>query len=160
MRFQKGKIFPFGKEFVFLFQKNHPLSADAKFELSLCMLLVFCASRNIFNEKQQSYFEIFHQRFWKFTVKFFSVFFNSENCYQVLSSAHGCIYTSHSGKFHLDIWNKIADNNGIYCSSTPHEADFDITVRIRISKDWFCWTDIFIRWFEDYKLLYQFVRLT
>ena len=54
------------------------------------------------------------------------------------------------GKFHLDIYNKMADDNG---TAHPHEIDFDI------SKDHFCWIDIFIKWFEDYKLLYQFVRL-
>ena len=38
---QKGKIFPFGKESIFPFRKNHPLSEDTKFKLSLCMLLLF-----------------------------------------------------------------------------------------------------------------------
>ena len=33
------------------------------------------------------------------------------------------------GKFHLDFYNKIADNNG---TALPHETDFDI------SKDCFC----------------------
>ena len=45
--FQKGKIFPSGKESVFPFQKNHPLSEDAKFKLSPCMSLAFFAVRNI-----------------------------------------------------------------------------------------------------------------
>ena len=31
--FQKGKIFPFGKESVFPFRKNHPLLEDTKFKL-------------------------------------------------------------------------------------------------------------------------------
>ena len=49
--FQKGKIFPFGKESIFPFRKNHPLLEDIKFRLSLCMSLVFCASRNVsFND--------------------------------------------------------------------------------------------------------------
>ena len=43
------------------------------------------------------------------------------------------------GKFHLDILNKMGDNNG---TALPHEADFDI------SKDRFCWINIFNRWFE------------
>ena len=37
------------------------------------------------------------------------------------------------GKFHLDIHNKMADNNG---NALLHETDFDI------SKDRFCWIDI------------------
>ena len=97
--------------------------------------------------RQQSYFEIFHWRFWKFTVKFF---FNSEN---LLSSIGQCTWLHLHfpfGKFHLDIHNKTADNNG---TPLPHETDFDI------SKDRFCRTDIFIRWFEDYQLPYQFVTL-
>ena len=36
----------------------------------------------------------------------------------------------------------MADSGGAF----QHEADFDI------SKDSFCWIDIFIRWFEDYQL--------
>ena len=49
--FQKGKIFPFRKESIFPFWKNHPLLEDAKFKLLLCMLLVFRASRNVsFND--------------------------------------------------------------------------------------------------------------
>ena len=55
-------------------------------------------------------------------------------CYQVLSSARGCIYTFLSGS--LYIRNKMGDNNG---TALPHETDFDI------SKDRFCRTDIFIR---------------
>ena len=43
---------------------------------------------------------------------------------------------------HFDI-HKMADNNG---TTLPHETDFDT------STDGFCWTDIFIRWFEDYQL--------
>ena len=31
-----------------MFRKDHPLSEDTKFKLMLCMLLVFCASRNIY----------------------------------------------------------------------------------------------------------------
>ena len=43
----KGEDLPFGKESIFLFQKNHPLSEDTKFKLLLCMLLVFSALKNI-----------------------------------------------------------------------------------------------------------------
>ena len=52
------------------------------------------------------------------------------------------------GKFHLDIHNKMADKNG---TALPYETDFDI------SKERFCWTDIFVWWFEDYQLHYQFL---
>ena len=79
-----------------------------------------------------------------------SFFFNSEN---LLSSIGQCTWLHLHfpfGKFHLDIHNKTADNNG---TPLPHETDFDI------SKDRFCRTDIFIRWFEDYQLPYQFVTL-
>ena len=43
----------------------------------------------------------------------------------------------------------MADNDG---TALLHETDFDI------SKDRFCWIGIFITWFEDYQLPYQFVR--
>ena len=60
-----------------------------------------------------------------------------------MSNARGCIFYFPFGKFHLDIRNKMADNSG---TALPHETDFDI------SKDCFCWIDIFIMWFEDYQL--------
>ena len=94
--------------------------------------------------------------FWNFSPKVLKiyrqvfVFFNSKN---LLSSIGQCtwlhLYFPY-GKFHLDIHNKMTDNNS---TALPHEKDFDI------SKDRFCWIDIFIRWFEDYQLPYQFVRL-
>ena len=60
-----------------------------------------------------------------------------------MSSACGCIFYYPFGKFHLDICIKMADNSG---TALPHKTDFDI------SKNRFCWTDIFIMWFEDYQL--------
>ena len=63
--------------------------------------------------------------------------------YQVLSSARGFIFYFPFGKFHLDIRNKMADNGG---TARLHKIEFDI------SKDRFCWTNIFIMWFEDYQL--------
>ena len=83
--FEKGKIFPFGKESIFPFRKNHPLLEDTKFRLSLCMSLVFCASRNVsFNDDNY---------ILKFSAKFSLI---PKICYQVLSSARGCLYTSRS----------------------------------------------------------------
>ena len=77
---------------------------------------------------------IFHWRFWKFTVK---VFFILKICYWVLNNARGCNYTY---KFHSNIHNKMDDNIGI---ALQHGTDFDIP------KDRFCWIDMFISWFED-----------
>ena len=79
-----------------------------------------------------------------------SFFLNSKN---LLSSIEQCTWPHLYllfGKFHLHIHNKVADNNG---TPLPHETDFDI------SKDHFCWIDVFIRWFEDYQLPHQFVGL-
>ena len=94
-----------------------------------------------------SYFEIFHSRFWRNKIKFL---FNSQN---LLSSIEQCMWLHLCflfGKFHIDIHNKMVHNNG---TDLLYETDFDIT------KDGFCWTDIFIKWFEDYQLLCQFARL-
>ena len=93
--------------------------------------------------------------FWNFSWKVLKIyrqvfFFNSEN---LLSSIGQCTWLHlyfAFGKFHLDIHNKMADNNG---TAVPHETDFGI------SEDCFCLIYIFIRWFEDYQLPYQFVRL-
>ena len=78
--------------------------------------------------------KFFTEDFENLPARFFLI---PKICYQVLSSAQGCIYTSPLGswKFHLDIRNKMADNNG---TALPHETDFDITVRICISQDRFC----------------------
>ena len=58
-----------------------------------------------------------------------SFFFNSEN---LLSSIEQCTWPHlyfPFGKFHLDIHNKMAHNNG---TALPHKTDFDI------SRDRFC----------------------
>ena len=136
---QKRKIFHFGKESVFS-GKNHPLLENKKFKLSLCMSLVFCASRKISFNDDNHILKFFTEGFENLRSSFF---FNPKICYQVLSSAHGCIFYFLFGKFGLDIRNKIADNRG---TALPHKIDFDI------SKDRFCWTNIFIMWFEDYQL--------
>ena len=60
-----------------------------------------------------------------------------------MSSACGYIFYLPFGKFHLDIRNKMADNSG---TALPHKIDSDIR------NDRFCWTNIFIMWFEDYQL--------
>ena len=83
--------------------------------------------------------------FWNFSPKVLKIyrqvlFFNSEN---LLSSIEQCVFYFPFGKFHLDIRNKMADNSG---TALPHKIDF------AISKDRFCWTNIFIMWFEDYQL--------
>ena len=145
--FQKGKIFPFGKESVFLFRKNQPLLEDRKFKLLMCMLLVFCASRNVsFN---------YNNHFLKFFTGFenlpSSSFLNSENRLLSIEQSMWLHLYFLFGKFHLDIHNKMADNNG---TALPHETNFDI-----IKDCLCCWIDVFIRWFEDYQLLYQFFRL-
>ena len=80
---------------------------------------------------------------WPFENLSSSFVFSSEN---LLSSIAQCTWLHlyfPFRKFHSDIDNKMADNNG---TALQHETNFDI------SKDRFCWTDIFIRWFEDYQL--------
>ena len=117
--FQKGKIFPFGKESVFLFRKNQPLLEDRKFKLLMCMLLVFCASRNVsFN---------YNNHFLKFFTGFenlpSSSFLNSENRLLSIEQSMWLHLYFLFRKFHLDIHNKMADNNG---TALPHETNFDI----------------------------------
>ena len=89
-------------------------------KLSLCMSLVFCASRNVsFNDDNH---------ILKFSPKVLNIcrqvsFLIPKVCYQVLSSARGCIFHFLFGKFHLDIHNKMADNSG---TALPDKIDFDI----------------------------------
>ena len=94
--FQKGKIFPFGKESVFPFQKNHPLSEDRKFKLLLCMSLVFCALGNLSFNDDNHILRFFTEGFENLSSSFFLI---SKICYQVLSKECRCIYTSHLGSF-------------------------------------------------------------
>ena len=61
--FQKGKIFPFKKEHIFPFLKNHPLLEDTKFKLSLCLLVVFGALRNVSFSGKNYILKIFTGRF-------------------------------------------------------------------------------------------------
>ena len=118
--FQKGKIFPFRRESIFPFWKNHPLLEDTKFKLLLCILLVFRASKNIsFNDDNH---------ILKFFIKGFenllsSFFFNSNNLLRVFGQCTWLHLYFLFGKFHLDIHNKIADTNG---TALPHETYFDI----------------------------------
>ena len=105
--FQNKKIFLFGKKSIFPFRKNHPLSENTKFKLSLCMSLVFGASRNISFNYNNHIFKLFTKGFENLLSCFF---FNSEN---LLSSIGQCtclhLYFLF-GKFHLHILNKMADN--------------------------------------------------
>ena len=94
--FQNRKIFPFRKESIFPFWKNHPLLKDPKFKLLLCMSLVFRASRNNVFSFGNHIFEFFTKDFENLSSSFFLF---SKICCQVLSSARGCIYSFHSGSF-------------------------------------------------------------
>ena len=100
--FQKRKIFHFGKESVFPFRKNNPLSEDKKFKLLLCMSLVFCASRNVSFNDDNHILKFFTEGFENLSSSFFLI---PKICYQVLSSARGCIFCFPFGKFLLDIRN-------------------------------------------------------
>ena len=140
--FQKGKIFRFGKESIFPFRENHPLSEDTKIKLSLCMLLVFGASKNVSFNNNNHVSKLFAKGFENLSSSFF--FFGSKNLlYIEYWAAHVAAFILPIRKFHSDIDNKMADNNGF---ALLHQTDFDI------SNDHFCWNDIFIRWFEDYQL--------
>ena len=108
------------------FRERISLLENKKFKLSLCMSLVFCASRKVSFNDDNHILKFFTEGFENLRSSFF---FNPKICYQVLSSAHGCIFYFLFGKFGLDIRNKIADNRG---TALPHKIDFDI------SKDRFC----------------------
>ena len=97
------------------------------------MSLVFGASRNVSFNDDNHILKFFTEGFENLPSSFF---FNSEN---LLSSIGQCTWLHlyfAFGKFHLDIHNKMADNNG---TAVPHETDFDI------SDDCFCLIYIFIR---------------
>ena len=137
--FQKRKIFPFRKESIFPFLKNHLLSKDTKFKLSLCMSLVFGISKNVsFN----------NNHILKFFTKGFENLLSSFlfSCENLCLSIEQCMWLHLYflfGKFHSNIQNKMADNNGIALPSTWNNLILVMS---------FCWIHIFIRWFEDYKL--------
>ena len=97
--FQKGKILIFGKESIFLFLllgRIIPFWKAKKFILSLCMLLVFGALKNV-SFSNNNRISKFLQKVLK--ISFWVSFPVQKICYQVLSSARDCIYTSHSGSF-------------------------------------------------------------
>ena len=142
--FQKGKVFLLRKEFIFPSEKNHPLLEDVKFKLLLYMSLMLRVSRNVSFSDNNHILKFFTKVFENLpSLVVIKLFFNIKN---LLSNFELCTrlhwYFSY-GKFHLDIHNKMAGNNG---TALPHERVFDI------SKDRFSWIDIFIRWFEDYQL--------
>ena len=88
---------------------------------------MFVASRNVSSNDDNHILKFFTKGFENLPSSFF---FNSEN---LLSSIEQCTWLHLYflfWKFHLDIHNKMAGNNG---TALPHdEADFDI------SKDRFC----------------------
>ena len=93
-----------------------------KIKLSLCISLVFCASRNVSFNDHNHILKFFTEGFENLPSSFFLI---PKVCYQVLSSASGCIfYFPPFGKFHLDIRNKMANNSG---TALPHKIGFDIT---------------------------------
>ena len=119
--------------------KNHPLLEGTKFILSLCMLLVFGALKNV-SFSNNIRISKFLQKVLKI---YFRVFFPVQKiCYQVESSAHDCIYTSHSGSFILTFTTKWQIMVLLF-----HMKQI-LTLVMAV----FCWTDIFVRWFEDYQL--------
>ena len=78
--------------------------------------------------------------FWKFTVKFF---FNSENLLSSIEQRTWLHLYFPFGKFHLDMRNNVAYNNG---TALPRETDFDII------KDRFFELIYLSGDFEDYQL--------
>ena len=85
------------------------------------MSSVFCASRNISFNDHNHILKFFTEGFENLPSSFFLI---PKVCYQVLSSASGCIfYFPPFGKFHLDIRNKMANNSG---TALPHKIGFDI----------------------------------
>ena len=116
--FQKGKFFHFGKESIFSFWKNHPLSEDKQFKLLLCMSLVVGAMRNISLSDDKYIWKFFTEGFENLPSSFS---FNSEN---LLSSSERCTWPQFFFPF-----GKMADKND---TALPHETDFDI------SKNRFC----------------------
>ena len=92
------------------------------------MLLVFGASRNVSFNDDNHISKFFAEGFENLPSSFF---INSKS---LLSSIGYCTWLHlyflfDNGKFHLDIHNKMTDNNS---NALPHETDFDI------SKDRFC----------------------
>ena len=85
--FQKGKIFMFGKESMFPIgmEESSPFRRHKIEILAVHVASVQCIKKCFF-QWQQSYFEIFNWRFWKFTI--IKLFFNSEN---LLSSIEQCM---------------------------------------------------------------------
>ena len=104
------------------------------------MSLVFGASKNVSFNNNIHVSKLFAKGFENLPSSFFFRFRKSSIEYW---AAHVAAFILRVWKFHPDIDNKMADNNGFVLL---HQTDFDI------SNDRFCWNDIFIRWFEDYQL--------
>ena len=107
-----------GKNPVFPFWKNHPLSEDTKFKLSLCMLLVFCASRNVSFNDNNHILTFFTQGFENLPSSSFLIL---KICYYWAVWLHWWYFLF--GKFYLDIHNKMA------VTLLPHEKQILILVR-------------------------------
>ena len=69
--FEKGKIFPFGKESIFPFRKNHPLLEDKKIKLLLCMSLMVGAPRNVSLSDDKCIWKFFTEGFENLPSSFF-----------------------------------------------------------------------------------------
>ena len=100
---KRGRSFLSGKNLSSCFRRIIPF-LKTKFKLLLCMLLVFCALRNISFNDDNHILKFFTKGFQNLLSSFF---FSSEN---LLSSTEQCtllhLYFLF-GKFHPDICNKI-----------------------------------------------------
>ena len=87
--FLNGKIFLFGKESIYPFRKNHPLSEDTKLKSLLYMSLVLGALRNVSFNDDNHILKVFtegSENFWS------SLFFNSENLLSSIA-VHAAAFT-------------------------------------------------------------------
>ena len=84
------------------------------------MSLVFCTSRNVSFNDDNHILKCFTKGFENLLSSFF---FNSENLLSSIEQRTWVHLYFSFGKFHLDMRNKVADNNG---TALPHETDFDI----------------------------------
>ena len=138
----KGEDLPFWERihFLVLEESFSALSEYTKLGLLLCMLLVFRTLRNVSFSNNNHILKFSTEGFENLPTSFF--FLIPKICYQVLSSAHGCFYTSHSGSFIQKFTTRWQIIMILLLFHMKHI----------LIKDHFCWTDIFIRWFEDYQL--------
>ena len=86
------------------------------------MSLVFYASKNISFNDDNHILKFFTEGFENLPP---SLIFNSENLLSSIEQSTWLHLYFPFGKFHLDIHNKMADNNG---TALPNETDFDISM--------------------------------